>query len=136
MSNSADKNALRPKFDHAVRLAKAGRVPAAMAVLRALARRFPHSPAVHGQLAGMYFRAGRWERAADLFRRTTELSPSSELASRGLIHSLLEMGDQPGAVAEIRRFLAIRAMPEFRQMLRDLGHDSRSRAPKRVTSAA
>lgn len=130
-NNSADP-VLRAKFEHAVRLNRSGRVAAAIALLRGLTKRFPRSPSVLGYLAGIHQQTGRPEKAVPLFRAVLALSPTSEVASRGLVHSLLDMGNTPAAITELERFLAIGEAPEFEELLAQLKKQTRSPRPVTV----
>jgi len=120
MSNSAENPSLRKAFDKAIRLKRLGRTEQARRVLEQLQREHPESPAVLGYLGGVYFDDGDLEQATDCFRKTTELSPTSELASLGLFHSLWARKKRQAALAEMGRFLAVADSREYRTLIREL----------------
>ena len=80
----------------------------------------PDATSIAGFLAGIYFELNDLKNASEYFRRTTELSPKSELASVGLFHSLWGQGFKQEAVDEMRRFLALADSAEYSQLLHDL----------------
>jgi predicted Zn-dependent protease len=124
MSNSGN-NHFRERFKRAVQLNHARRAPAAIAILRSLLKTRPNDPAILGYLAGIHYRSGRFDESSKLFRRVTKLSPNSELAARGLAHSLIALGKRKDAVVELRRFLAVRHLSDLQDLLDDLTHNSR-----------
>src|SRR4029077_260987 len=81
-----------------------------------LALRQPRG-AVIGLIAGIEYGIDDLESAARAFRRTTELSPKSELASRGLFLSLYGLGHLADAFDEAARYRSIRSSAEYEEML-------------------
>src|SRR5205809_5538118 len=79
-------------FNEALQHRHAGRNKEALGILLPLSRQKPSSASVFGILGDLYWRAGRLDDAAQSFKRATELSPRSELASLGLFHTLWESG--------------------------------------------
>ncbi len=92
----------------------------AIAVLTLLVERHPDRGAVWGSLGKAYFEAGDFPAAAEAFGRTTVLSPSSELASLGLFHSLWKTGAGAAALVEMKRFLSVAPSAEYATLLCDL----------------
>jgi len=111
---------IRPEFDEALRLRDAGKMAEAEAILSRLAERRPDVAAVHGMLGHVEEELGRINDAAVSYRRATELSPASELASISLFHALYELGDLDGAFDEMRRFRCRGPSPEYDQLIGDL----------------
>jgi predicted Zn-dependent protease len=100
-------------FAEAFSLKKANKFVEARALLKPLAFERPDYASVRGVLAGVLFELEEYKEAAREFREVTRLSPRSELASLGLFHSLLEIGDRTAAVAEMKRFTSLRESPEY-----------------------
>jgi predicted Zn-dependent protease len=124
-SKNSNKNGLRENLDRAIRLKRAGKVRAAVALMESLARDYPKSAAVAGCLGGAYFDLDQPTKAAKYFRRATKLSPRSELASLGLFHSLWSVDAVDAAFAEMRRFLKRADSQEYAKLLRDLTVEGR-----------
>lgn len=81
----------------------------------------PKDPRVLGVVAGVLWRTGRFEEAAELFARTTTISPRSELASVGLFHSLWSLKRVEEARAEATRFLSNGSSREYELLLDEMG---------------
>jgi predicted Zn-dependent protease len=103
-----------------IRAYRSGKRREAQRGLVLLAGQYPNSAPVIGYLAGVYYRFRQLKRASELFRRTTELSPKSELASVGLFHSLWGQGFKQQAFDEMRRFLSLHHSTEYAQLLHDM----------------
>ncbi len=117
------RDPVRGKLEPLIALFRQGKKAQAKRGLVALARQHPRSAPVLGYLAGVYFQTDDLENAAEYFRRTTELSPTSELASVGLFHSLWGLGMKQVALDEMRRFLSISESSEYDLLLHDLAAD-------------
>ena len=89
---------LRVRFERAIRLKDENDLGGALEVLLALAEDYPRTPAVFGMLGHIYRLLGRHRDASESFKKATKMSPDSELASLGLFHSLMELGDEQGGV--------------------------------------
>jgi predicted Zn-dependent protease len=96
-------NDIDEKLARATDLANRNEFSAALGLVEPLAASEPNNPRVLGVFAGLYFRQGKLEEASRYFRRATELSPKSELASLGLFHSLWGTGEHTSAEREIAR---------------------------------
>src|SRR5437899_1823269 len=92
----------------------------AIRILRALAKVKPESASVQGLLGDVYWRLGRLKQAVQSFKRATELSPKSELASLGLFHTLWESGKTESAKAEMKRYIAVDNSEEYASMVPSL----------------
>jgi len=66
----------------------------------------------------------RYSEAAQSFKRATELSPDSELASLGLFQSLMDTGDKQAALSEMKRYLAGHKSEEYDLILEELTSSS------------
>lgn len=104
----------------AIDLRDRGEIDHAIEILLDLVETTPERASVHGVLAGVYFEAESMALAAHHFKRASELSPGSELASRGLFHAYLELGQKEQAIQELRRFIAHRGSEEFEGLLEAL----------------
>ena len=78
-----------------------------------LALERPEFAPVRGVLAGVLYELEAFEDAAEEFSTTVRLSPRSELASLGLFHSLLHLGNRAAAGAEMKRFTSLRKSAEY-----------------------
>ena len=58
--------------------------------------------------------------ASKLFGHIVRLKPDTELASRGLFHSLWKLGRHNEALEEMKRFLLIADSEEYRQLLKGM----------------
>src|SRR2546423_13344136 len=98
---------IEPRFNRALEIWRGGDGRIAVEILEQLALEYPNRPFILGVLGNIYRGLGDYERAADYFRRTTLLSPKSELASLGLFQSLRDAERQDEAIAEMERFLCV-----------------------------
>ncbi len=98
----------------------AGRLAQAIHGLAEQANAFPRAPRLWGYLGFLHGENGDPKNAARAYRRTTELSPRSELASVGLFHSLWRSSKADAAFDEMRRFIQRNDAPRYRELLRDM----------------
>jgi tetratricopeptide (TPR) repeat protein len=124
--NSPKTDSLSEGFEAAVKLSDDGRHQEAAELLESLLEnrvdRRSKLAAVHAKLGNIYLsRMSLSELAEPHFRKACELSPSSELASLGLFHSLMQQGKIPDALTEMRRFLAQRPSEEYKRLLAEMG---------------
>ena len=112
------------KLDALLQLAvdddQAGRLPQAIDRLAEQADAFPKAPRLWGYLGFLHGENGDPKSAARAYRRTTEPSPRSELASVGLFHSLWRSKRADAAFDEMRRFVQRNDAPRYRELLRDM----------------
>lgn len=120
MSDAGNFDDIEKEFDDALRLRDAGQVDDAVKILEALAQRRPDAYPVLGTLAGIQYSQGDMEGARKNFSRTVELSPRSELASRGLFHALYRLGRLVEAFEEMARFRSLKRSSEYDSILEDL----------------
>lgn len=111
---------IRSDFDEALRLRDAGSFIEAEAILSQLARQRPDVAAVHGMLGDLREKLGKLREAVASYQRSTELNPSSELASISLFHALYQLGELDAALEEMRRFRTRRSSLEYDRLVRDL----------------
>ncbi len=106
-------------FDAAIQKRDAGDLPGCLSDLDRLAAENPENAGVAGTRAGVLFELGRFEEAAEGFRRAVELAPKSEIASLGLFHSLNRLCRKDEAKKEMERFQSIRASEEYERIRRE-----------------
>lgn len=124
-SANSNNQAYRKALDRAIKLNRQGQWKQAVQSLQRILHQHPNSAAAWGYLAAVYFEHDDMKRAADNFRRATELNPRSEKASLGLFHSLWSLELATEAVAEMRRFLSITESVEYGRLLHDLAVEGR-----------
>jgi tetratricopeptide (TPR) repeat protein len=112
-------------FESAIRMSDEGRYEEAAELLERLLEDRIDRPArlaaVHGQLGHIYLsELHRYPAAEEHFRRCVYLSPSSELASLGLFHSLMNQRRVSEALVEMKRFVAIQPSEEYRRVLAEI----------------
>jgi predicted Zn-dependent protease len=93
-------------------------------ILEELRAAQPESASVHGLLGYALWQQKDLARTVDSFRNAVKLAPASELASLGLFHALMEMGDMKSAIQEMNRSAG---WPIRRNMMRLRSKQSRSR---------
>lgn len=118
---------LAERFEKAIRLRDENDLEGALQLFLGLAQDYPQTPAVYGMLGHIYRKLDRHREAAQSFRKATQLSPESELASLGLFHSLRQLGDEDGALSEMKRFLEHAKSQEYDLILADLDNASEER---------
>ena len=137
VSTRADPGFAR-RFNEALKLRSAKRYSEAKEILLTLADENAKSASVFGILGDVYWHLNSLGDAIECFRRATELSPTSELASLGLFHTLWESEQTKPALNEMVRFLTGSHSPEYAKLLPELIPLSRSsrrpRPARRVAS--
>ena len=108
-------------YAEAFALKKTGQFVEARERLTLLALERPDYAPVHGVLAGVLFELNEFREAVREFGTAARLSPRSELASLGLFHSLLKLGERTAAIAEMKRFTSLRESPEYALLQAELG---------------
>lgn len=120
---------IAPEFNEAIRLKNEGRLAHAERIFLDLTRRAPIG-ATFGMLGHVQEKLGKLGEAAASYRRATECSPGSELASISLFHALFELGDLDAAFAEMLRFRWRGPSPEYDLLIRDvMAADAAEEAP-------
>src|SRR5437870_3681210 len=115
-ANSVKERDFAKLLGRAIRYRDSQEYENSIRILRQLAKVRPNSASVHGILGEAYWRLGRLKPAVRSFRRATELSPRSELASLGLFHTLWESGKIESAKAEMKRYMAVAKSDEYASM--------------------
>jgi tetratricopeptide (TPR) repeat protein len=82
------------------------RYPEALHMLLNLEVKYPDIAVLSGTIASCYYLMTRYRKAEMYFRKTTVLNPASELASRGLFHSLWQQARFTKALEEMDRYLS------------------------------
>jgi len=121
MSKKRDYKEIEAEFEQALRMRDEGKLAEAEELLLNLAERYPEAAFIQGILGDIQERRGRIAEAAASYRRATERSSASEVASISLFHALYQLGDLEGALAEMRRFRRRGApSPMYDELIRDL----------------
>ncbi len=107
-------------FDKALRLNKLGRTADAIEILEGFVERYPDLATPAGVLGSIYHQLRRYSEAIPYLEKATNLSPHSELASRALFHSFLNLERKEEAILELERFIALTGSEEFRAIRREL----------------
>jgi predicted Zn-dependent protease len=118
--NRTSDGPFRSRFEEAIRLRDDGLLEEADSILLDLERQEPSNPAVSLVRAGILFGMNDFDGARVLFSRIVGSKPTSELASRGLFHSLWKLGRHDEAFAEMKRFLQIAESKEYRRLLSEI----------------
>src|SRR5438132_1638127 len=100
-------------FKQAMDLKNEERFVETVQILERLLTMNPNSASVHALLGDSLWDLGRLPEAIDSFQRAVELAPTSEMASLGLFHTLLESGAKQRAIAEMDRFLSVSDSEEY-----------------------
>ena len=127
---------LRAAVDTALKLGRAGRHREGTAALIPLARAHPQSGAIRGVLGKLFYESGDYRASAQWFRQTTRVTPTSELASLGLFHSLWNLNRHREALAEISRFLSVAECADYDAILHDLAAAGRLTLRRETAGAA
>ena len=110
---------IEAEFNEGIRLKNEGRMQDAEEIFLDLARRRPLG-STFGMLGHVQQELGKLAEAAASYRRSTECSPGSELASISLFHALLELGELDAAFAEMLRFRRRGPSPEYDLLIREV----------------
>lgn len=101
---SNNQRELSAGLQKGIELYQQQRLSDAIVQLNGLAKKFPDSAKAWGYLGFLYREASRLPQALKCFRRTVDLSPSSERASLGLFFTLRRLGKLDEAFKELGRF--------------------------------
>jgi predicted Zn-dependent protease len=118
--NPKEKEKIRPEVEKALEMWHEGELERALETLVPLTKLYPDYPAVFGALGGIYHSKGDHLKAAECFRRVVQLSPTRELPSLGLFHSLLELGHVEEALSEMKRFLSVASSKEYERLMTEV----------------
>lgn len=115
--SSAASASTSPEFKkmlgQAIDLKNRERYAEAAQILEQLRENYPQSASVHAILGEILWQQKGATQAVPLFQKAVELAPTSELASLGLFHTLLETGEKQRAVQEMNRFLSLSDSQEY-----------------------
>ena len=106
-------------INQAIELVENDQALAAIQLLVNLVAEFPKSSSVHGYLGWYLSGNGKHEDAIAHTQEAVRLSPNSELASLIHFHALWDADQQVEALGEMRRFLKIRPLEEYANILRE-----------------
>ncbi len=93
-------------LNKAFALLNANRHKEALEIFLSLESHYANSSVLNGMIATCYYLSADYKNSEVYFRKTTLLNPKSELASRGLFHSLWSQGKFRKATDEMKRFLS------------------------------
>jgi uncharacterized LabA/DUF88 family protein len=110
------------RLAQAIDLKNQERYSDAAQILEDLRETNPHSASVHALLGHALWEQKELTKAVHSFKRAVKLSPESELASLGLFHTLMEVGDEQGAFQEMDRFRRAAVSKEYESLARELGN--------------
>jgi predicted Zn-dependent protease len=123
--SSAVKASATPEFkellNQALALKNQKRYAEAAQILEGLRERHPQSASAHAIFGDVLWEQNKVAEAIPAFQKAVELAPTSELASLGLFHTLLESGDKQRAIAEMNRFLSVADSKEYKAIAERLG---------------
>ncbi len=120
---------LDEKIEKVLDLKKQGMYEDALREAENLIGKYPEIGSVYGLAASIYFELDRFEEAARKYKKATELSPKSEMASLGLFHSLWQIGSNDAAFEEMKRYMSIAESEEYNELLKNfLKEDKRGRS--------
>ena len=108
---------LDKKIEKVLELKKQDKYKDALCEAENLTEKYPEIGSVYGLAASIYFELDRFEEAAQKYRKATEISPKSEMASLGLFHSLWQIGSNDAAFEEMKRYMSIAESEEYNELL-------------------
>jgi predicted Zn-dependent protease len=111
-------------FDSALARRDAGDFLGAIGILEELTAKRPKSASTAGILAGLLNDVGDLERAALHARRAVNIAPRSDLASRMLLHILIDQRDLDAAFREAARFRTLKGSVEYDRLLGEWENDT------------
>ena len=111
---------LDEKIDKVLQLMRYDKYLDALKEAKVLAESYPEIGPVYGLLSVIYFELERFEEAAEYFKKTTILSPKSEMASLGLFHSLWQLKRYDESFDEMKRYMAISVSEEYNELAKNL----------------
>ncbi len=124
--NQKDKKLLEERYNKSIALWRAGLLGEAIEGLLELSQTHPKLATIFGVMGAIHREAGDWDKAVECFQRTVQLSPKSELASRGLFHTLMKLGRKDEAYNETRRFLSVSKSEEYEHLIKDINETLQS----------
>ncbi len=117
-------------FERAFKLRDSGDSKNAIASFRTALSKYPDEVAGWLVLGGLLRDSHEYTEALECMQRAVALRPGLALASRGLFHTLLNVGRDADAISEARRFLALAARGgvktfpgDLRSLYEDYDHD-------------
>jgi predicted Zn-dependent protease len=114
------KKELEKQFAEAVKIEKAGLNQAAKKLLQKLAKKDPRSIRILAALCLVCWNLKALKEAVKVSKRMIKLAPTLEAASKGLFHSLWELGKYVEALEEIKRFQSISFSKDYEEIVREI----------------
>ncbi len=116
--NQQDKSLI----NQAIKLKNENKHNQSLDILKSLIGKYPYEPLLYGLIGSNYYLQENYKDSSLFFNKTISLSPSSEIASLGLYHSLIELCHTDLAFQEMDRFLSNNKPKEYKTTLKEL-HD-------------
>jgi predicted Zn-dependent protease len=117
---SPGKSEFEKKFAEAMELKRHGSAQEANHLFSQLVCQRPDSVNLRCALAGTYRDLGEHDNARREFAKATELAPTMERASKGVFHSLWEMGRRSEAISEMKRFMSVADSMDYLEIQNEL----------------
>ncbi len=117
MTSTKKSPKLDKKIKEILKKKEAGQYQEALMDAENLSTEYPDVASVFGLAASMYFEADQFDKAAEKYKKATEISPKSEAASLGLFHSLWQMDKNDQAFDEMKRYMSIAQSDEYNELL-------------------
>ena len=114
------KQELEAQMSEANKLFDAGDFKSARRLYFDLADKDPQSIKILSGLGLTSMKMGLLEEAVGVFNRAVKLAPALEGVSKGLFHSLWDLGRRVEALEEIKRFQAISDSEDYREIVREI----------------
>lgn len=105
-------------FDRAAEFKKIHDYEGSLSLLLPLLERWSTSAGFHMLVGDNYWKLGSFVTALSYFRKAVELDEKLELASLGVFHSLIQLGDISAAITEANRFQAVSHSHDYEEILK------------------
>ena len=123
MNTNSKKDSHENLFTEAIELRDSGNLGLAIEKLSKILEDKPSlktATGVLGVMGNMYWDLKDYKSAAICYQKAVSNSPTSELASLGLFHSLWDLGDTDEAFEEMKRFLSLAESDEYVRLLKEI----------------
>ena len=99
----SEKDKLR--FEEFFQLKEARKYKECLEILHTLNLKYKNNSVIYGLLGTIYYELKDYKKSSRNFKKVLALKPKSELASLGLFHSQMHIGNERSALNELKRFL-------------------------------
>lgn len=107
-------------INKSLKLNNVGKYEQALEILLKFEKKYPKSSKLNGIIATTYSYMKNIEKSTIYFKKTSSLSPSSELASLGLFLGLLKLNEYKDAFNEFNRFLDAHEPKNYKVTIQEL----------------